>query len=81
MCIREGVSHMLVPVMDIDGKTPLMPTKKHRAMRLIERGDATPFWCKGVWCIRLNREPSARNLQTIVVGVDPGSKVNIVELE
>lgn len=65
---------MLVPVMESDGKTPLMPTKKHRAMRLIERGDATPFWRKGVWCIRLNREPSAHNLQTIIVGVDPGSK-------
>src|SRR3989304_1986484 len=41
---------------------------------MIESGKATPFWKKGVFCVRLNQEPSARNMQDIAVGVDPGSK-------
>jgi hypothetical protein len=35
---------------------------------------ATPFWRHGVFCVRLNREPSARNKQAVVIGIDPGSK-------
>ncbi len=62
-----------VPVVDINQK-PLMPTTKTRALRWVKSRKATPFWKMGVWCVRLNVEPSARNLQEIVVGVDPGSK-------
>jgi hypothetical protein len=62
------------PVFDTDGQTPLMPTKTQRAVRWVESGKATPFKKKGVWCVRLNVEPSARNTQPICVGVDPGSK-------
>lgn len=51
-----------------------MPTTPSRARRLIRSRAATPFWDHGVFCIRLNREPSARNTQPVVVGVDPGSK-------
>lgn len=51
-----------------------MPCSPKRARKLIERGDATPYWSHGVFCIRLNREPTARRKQAVVVGVDPGSK-------
>ena len=71
---------MKVPVFDQDG-IPLMPTTKHRAMRMVEKWEATPFWKKGIWCIRLNKEPSARNMQPIVAGVDPGSKREAIVLK
>ena len=35
---------------------------------------ATPFFKRGIFCIRLNVEPSSRVLQPVVVGIDPGSK-------
>lgn len=65
--------HNSVPVIDQDGK-PLMPTKPKRARKLIASKQATPFFSNGIFCIRLNKEPSARNLQPIAVGIDPGSK-------
>ena len=64
---------MFVPVIDINQK-PLMPTKPSRARRWIRERKATPFWKRGVFCVRLNVEPSASNVQDIVVGIDPGSK-------
>lgn len=64
---------MFVPVVDT-GNRPLMPTTPSRAKRWIKSGKATPFWKKGVFCVRLNVEPSHRNYQPIAVGVDPGSK-------
>lgn len=64
---------MFVPVVDTDNK-PLMPTKPSRARRWIKEGKATPFWKQGVWCVRLNCEPSDRKTQQIAVGIDPGSK-------
>lgn len=51
-----------------------MPTSPRRARRMMESGKATGFWKRGVFCIRLNVEPSARNIQNIAVGIDPGSK-------
>jgi hypothetical protein len=51
-----------------------MPTTPSRAKRWIKLGKATPFFKKGVFCVRLNIEPSSYNYQPIVVGVDPGSK-------
>lgn len=62
-----------VPIFDSQNR-PLMPTKPQRADRWVHSGRATPFWKKGIWCIRLNTEPSARNLQPVVVACDPGSK-------
>lgn len=50
-----------------------MPTTPARARKLIKRGEATPFWKLGIFCIRLNRE-SKEYTQPIVVGIDPGSK-------
>lgn len=64
---------MFIPVVARDG-VPLMPTIPSRARRWVKRGRATPFWSKGVWCIRLNDEPSGRETQPIAVGIDPGSK-------
>lgn len=51
-----------------------MPTSPRRARRMMESGKATGFWKRGVFCVRLNVEPSARNIQNICVGIDPGSK-------
>jgi uncharacterized protein (UPF0335 family) len=52
-----------------------MPTTPSRAARWIKSGKATPFWKRGVFCVRLNVEPSDRKTQDVVVGVDPGSKM------
>lgn len=62
-----------VPVIDIDQK-PQMPTTSSRARRWIKEGKATGFWKKGIFCVRLNQEPSNRNKQVIAIGIDPGSK-------
>ena len=64
---------MFVPVVDSSNR-PLMPTMPVRAKRWIESGKATPFWKRGIFCVRLNVEPSNRNTQPIAVGIDPGSK-------
>jgi hypothetical protein len=64
---------MFVPVVDRN-QNPLMPTTPSRARRWIKSGKATPFWKKGVFCVRLNVEPSDRQTQPVAVGVDPGSK-------
>ena len=64
---------MLVPVVD-KHQNPLMPTKPSRARRWIRDKKATPFWKNGIFCVRLNVNPSDRYFQDIAVGVDPGSK-------
>lgn len=64
---------MFVRVVDRNNR-PLMPTTTSRARRWMSSGKATPFFKKGVFCVRLNQEPSNRNTQPIAVGVDPGSK-------
>ena len=64
---------MFVPVVD-KNQNPLMPTRPSRAAKWIKSGKATPFWRNGVFCVRLNIEPSKRCDQDIAVGVDPGSK-------
>ncbi len=51
-----------------------MPTTPSRARRWMKSGKATPFWKKGVFCVRLNVEPSGRQTQPVVVGLDPGSQ-------
>ena len=67
------MSNIFVPVVDQEHR-PLMPTTPSRARRWIRSGKATQFWKGGVFCVRLNREPSARERQPIAMGVDPGSK-------
>lgn len=53
---------------------PLMPTKRSRALSWIRTKKATPFYVRGIFCARLNQEPSARNYQDIACAIDPGSK-------
>ena len=64
---------MFVPVKTKDGEQ-LIPMHAARARKLVKRGEATPYWDNGIYCIRLNKEPSDRKTQAIAVGVDPGSK-------
>ena len=64
---------MFVPVVDKNQK-PLMPTTPAKARKLIKSGQATPFWKKGIFCIRLNYVPARVYTQEIAVGIDPGSK-------
>jgi hypothetical protein len=64
---------MFVPVVDSENR-PLMPTTPSRARRWIKSGKATPFWKKGVFCLRLNVALKSANCQPIAVGIDPGSK-------
>src|SRR5258708_39297846 len=64
---------MFVPVVDHD-QQPLMPTTPARARRWIRGGKATAFWKGGLFCVRLNVEPSAREIQPVACGIDPGSK-------
>ncbi len=64
---------MFVPVKSKDGEK-LMPTTPARARKWIKSGKATPYWNNGIFCVRLNIEPSDRHKQDIAVGVDPGSK-------
>src|SRR5215467_1802929 len=64
---------MFVPVVD-RYQQPLMPTTPSRARRWIKSGKATAFWKGGLFCVRLNAEPAAREVQPLAVGIDPGSK-------
>ena len=64
---------MFIPVVD-NNQRPLMPTKPSRVRRWIKSGKATPFWKNGIFCVRLNVDPSDTEFQEIAVGVDPGSK-------
>lgn len=64
---------MFVPVVDKNGK-PLMPTTLSRARRWLKTKEATYFFKQGIFCVRLNREPSAQERPLIVIGIDPGSK-------
>jgi hypothetical protein len=70
---RKGLIAMLVPVVD-QSQRPLMPTTPSRARRWIKGGKATAFWKGGIFCVRLNAEPSARVVQPLAVGIDPGAK-------
>jgi hypothetical protein len=51
-----------------------MPTTPSRARRWIKSGKATPFWKRGIFCVRLNVQPSNDYKHPIAVGIDPGSK-------
>ena len=64
---------MFVPVVDQNQK-PLMPTTPARARKWTKSGKATGFWKRGIFCVRLNVEPSDRRIQPIAVGIDPGSQ-------
>lgn len=61
-----------VPVVDSNHQ-PLMPTTSARARKWIETGKAIKRWSDcGQFYVQLTIEPSGRNTQDIVIGVDPG---------
>jgi hypothetical protein len=61
-----------VPVLAPDG-TPLMPTKPSKCRRLLRDGKAKVVHNDlNIFCIQLVSEPSARNRQDVVAGIDPG---------
>ena len=70
---RKAYSNQRVPVLD-KNNNPLMPTIPSRARRWVKNNKATPFWKNGIWCVRLNVEPSDSKKQSITIGIDPGSK-------
>ena len=70
---KGNLQTMFVIVVD-KYQNPLMPTTPRRAGKWIKSGKATPFWKNGVFCVRLNVDPSNDYKQEIVIGVDPGSK-------
>ncbi len=61
-----------VPVFNMKNE-PLMPTTWYRAKRWIKTRKATPFYKKGVFCVRLNVK-TEENKQSIAIGVDAGIK-------
>lgn len=63
----------MIPVFD-PHVVPLMPCTPRRAKLLMVRKQAKPYWHKGIFCIVLQRPPSAYNMQDVVVAIDPGSK-------
>lgn len=63
----------MVPVLD-KKKTPLAPCSEKRARKLMERGDAKPYWKQGIFTIILQREPSGRKIPNCCIAIDPGSK-------
>jgi hypothetical protein len=65
-------NRLFVPVIGIDRK-PLMPTTSWRAAQLIKTKKATPFFSKGVFCVRMN-VTTKTNKQPVACGIDPGSK-------
>ena len=61
-----------IPVLAPDG-TPLMSTTSSRCRRWLRDGKARVVRNNlNVFCIQLVAEPSARNTQDVVVGIDPG---------
>jgi RRXRR protein len=63
---------MRIPVQNPDG-TPAMPTKPSRARKWVRDGKAKSCWSDiGLYYVQLVAEPAARNIQPIVVGIDPG---------
>ena len=61
-----------VPVIT-NGRKALMPTHQARAREVVNSSRATPFFHKGLYCIRLNNWTS-ENVQLVSIGIDPGSK-------
>jgi hypothetical protein len=51
----------------------LMPTHQANARALIKSARATPFFHKGIFCIRLNKW-FTESVQPVSIGIDPGSK-------
>ena len=70
----------MVPVLD-ENKKPLMPCSEKRARKLLERGDAKPYWFKGEFCVILQRKPKSTYRQEVCIGIDPGSKMSALTIK
>jgi hypothetical protein len=71
---KRIISNLRVPVLAPDGES-LMPTKSSRVRRWIKEGKAKAIRTKlGIFAVQLIEEPSSREKQPVVVGIDPGSK-------
>lgn len=65
---------MRIPVVDLNHQ-PLMPTTAARARKWVESGKAVKRWSDcGQFYAQLTVEPSGRDTQDIVIGIDPGKK-------
>jgi hypothetical protein len=69
----ERKTKAMVPVLD-NNNQPMMPCSEKRARKMMERGEAQAYWQKGIFTIKLIKEPSGRDCQPIALGIDPGSK-------
>ena len=70
----------MIAVLD-ENKKPLMPCSEKRARKLMEKGDAKPYWFKGEFCIILQRKPKSTYKQEICIGIDPGSKMSAMTIK
>jgi hypothetical protein len=63
---------MRIPVQNPDG-TPAMPTKPSRARKWVRDGKAIGKWSDiGLYYVQLIAEPATKNIQPIIIGIDPG---------
>lgn len=70
----------MVPVLN-ENKEPLMPTTWKRAKKLMSKGEAKPYWNKGIFCIILQRPPKTTYKQEVCIGIDPGSKMSALTIK
>ena len=70
----------MIAVLD-ENKKPLMPCSEKRARKLMEKGEAKPYWFKGVFCVILQRTSKSRYKQDICIGIDPGSKMSAMTVK
>ena len=72
--VERIISNPRVPVIAPDGES-LMPTKASRARKWIKEGKAKTIRTKlDIFAVQLVEEPSGREKQPVIVGIDPGSK-------
>jgi hypothetical protein len=70
-----------VPVQNPDG-SPSMPTKPSRARRWVRDGKAVGKWSDaGIYYIQLVSEPLGREVQLIVIGLDPGKSYSGIAVQ
>ncbi len=63
---------MRVPVLNPD-KSPAMPTTPSRARRWLKEGKAKVVYNDlNIFCVQLIQQPSGRETQQVVIGLDPG---------